>query len=125
MLFDADVLIWLLRRNPNAIETIDRTNDRALSVVTFMDLLQGARDKQEVRAIKDLLADEGFRMMPLSENIGHRAAIYIEEFGLRTRLSVSDALLAATAVENQLPLCTANQRHFKVIPVLQLKPFHP
>ena len=88
MLFDADVLIWLLRRNAQAIETIDRTTDRALSVVTFMELLHGARDKEEVRAVKALLADEGFQMIPLSENIGHRAAIYMEEFGLKTRMSV-------------------------------------
>ena len=75
--------------------------------------------------IKALLADTGFRMLPLSENIGHHAAIYIEDFGLKSRMSVADVLVAATAAENNLPLCTGNVRHYRVIPQLQLKPFQP
>jgi len=125
MLFDTDVLIWVLRGNRKAAELIERTQQRSLSVVSYMELLQGARDKQEVRAIQTFLADAGFEMAPLSENIGHRAAIYMEEFGLKAGMSMADALLAATAVENHLAFCTANRRHYKAVSELQLKPFQP
>ena len=125
MLFDTDVLIWVFRGNPKAAKWIEGTVDRFLSVISYMELIQGARDKQEVRTIKAFLADAGFQMAPLSENIGHRASIYMEEFGLKAGMSMADALLAATAVENHLALCTANQRHYRGISELQLKPFQP
>ena len=125
MLFDTDVLIWVFRGNSKAAKWIEGAEDRFLSVISYMELLQGARDKQEVRTIKAFLADAGFQMSPLSENIGHRASIYMEEFGLKAGMSIADALLAATAVENHLALCTANQRHYRGISELQLKLFQP
>jgi predicted nucleic acid-binding protein len=61
----------------------------------------------------------------LTENIGHRASIYVEQYGLRTDLSVADALIAATAVENGLPLATCNRKHFGGIAGLELRVFRP
>ena len=68
-----------------------------------MELFAGARDKQEVRVIRQSLADSGFVVLPLTENIGHRALIYMEEYALESGLSPLDALVAATAVENNNP----------------------
>ena len=52
MLFDTDVLIWVLRGNIKAAKIIDGAEAGAVSVVTFMELLQGARGRTEVHAIK-------------------------------------------------------------------------
>ena len=125
MLFDTDVLIWVLRGHPKAVALIDGTEDRGLSVVSYMELLQGARDRQEVRTMKAFLGDADFRMTPLSENIGHRACIYMEEFGLKAGMAMADALLAATAVELDQTFCTANFRHYRAISELRLKQFVP
>jgi predicted nucleic acid-binding protein len=91
--------------------------------VTHIELLQGARDRAELRQIKGFLSDLGFVMVPLSENIGHRASIYIEEYGLKTAMSLADALIAATAVEHNQTLCTGNQKHYKAVQDLDLKTF--
>ena len=125
MLFDTDVLIWVLRGSRGAARAVDRTEDRAVSVVTYMELLQGARDRAEVKTIQSFLADQGFRTIPLSENIGHRASIYMEEYGLSVAMSMADALLAATAVENRQDLLTANHRHYRPIRELTVRPFRP
>lgn len=125
MLFDTDVLIWVFRGNRQAAKTLDKSDQRDVSVVTYMELLQGARDRREVKAIKGFLADLGFRMLPLSENIGHRAAIYMEEYGLKVSLCMADALLAATAVESQLTLCTGNRKHYRPISELDIRVFRP
>ena len=125
MLFDTDVLIWVFRGHRKAIALIDGTAERHLSVVSYMELMQGARDKLEVRTIKSFLGEADFRMVSLSENIGHRASIYMEEFGLKAGMGLADALLAATAVENDLTLCTANQRHYKAVSELRLEMFRP
>jgi len=99
MLFDTDVLIWVFRGNRRAARRVDSTEGRKISVVTYMELMQGARDRRDVRAIKDFLTAQGIEVVPLSENIGHRASIYVEEYGLSMAISVADALIAATAVE--------------------------
>jgi predicted nucleic acid-binding protein len=125
MIFDSDVLIWLARGDPEAIAWIDSALDRALSVVTLMEVLQGVRSKAEMRKTQESLRNLGFRVLPLSESIGHLAAGLIEEHTLAHGLQVSDALIAATAIETGEVLATANVRHFRPIRRLALKPFRP
>ncbi|MCP4639924.1 MAG: type II toxin-antitoxin system VapC family toxin [bacterium] len=125
MLFDTDVLIWFLRGNRRAADVIQRAEKRVVSVVTYMELLQGARDKPEQRAIRAFLKDMGFRILPLSEDVGTRASVYMEEYGLRVHLCMADALLAATATVHQLPLLTGNAKHYRPIQEVDLKVFRP
>ena len=125
MLFDTDVLIWVFRGDSRAARLIDETPDRRISVVSFMELLQGSRDRRETRLIKSFLSDLGFRTLPLTENIGHRACVYMEEYGLHSGLRLADALIAATAVENGLSLSTGDRAHFGSIADLALKLFRP
>lgn len=123
MLFDSDVLIWFLRGHVRAARAVDDAPDRAVSVVTCMELLQGARDKQEIRTIRSFLAEFGFQVIPLSENIGHRALVYMEEYGLRGGMCMADALIAASAVEHRLTLFTGDRKHYKAINDLETKFF--
>ncbi len=125
MLFDTDVLIWYLRGNQHASDTLKVDDRRQISVVSYMELLQGARDKKEVKIIRSFLRDLDFEMLPLTENIGHRASVYIEEYCLKANLCVADALLAATAVENNVTICTGNQKHYQIINEIELKRFRP
>lgn len=125
MIFDTDVLIWVLRGHTKAADAVDAAEARAIAVVTYMELLQGARDKREVKAIKAFLADMQFRTLPLTENIGHRASIYMEEYGLSISMSMADALIAATAIEANEQLLTGNEKHYKTIKELDLKRFRP
>ena len=125
MLFDTDVLIWLFRGNRKAARSVDAATERSISIVTYMELVQGARSHQELRQIKDFLSDAAFQVVPLSDSIGHRASIYVEEYGLGTSLGVADSLIAASAVEYNQPLCTGNHRHYNPIKKLATKPFRP
>jgi hypothetical protein len=125
MIFDTDIVIWFLRGNDKAAKAIDRSATRQVCIISYMELLQGARDKSEVRAIKSFLVDMQFAMLPMTENTGYRASIYMEEYGLSTAMSMPDALIAATAVENNLPLLTGNTKHYKVVKELDLKRFRP
>ena len=125
MLFDTDILIWIQRGNGRAAAWVEREEDRTISVLTYMELLQGASDKRQHELILDFLREYGFRILPLSENIGHRAAIYIEEYSLSHGLRAGDAIIAATATENGFTLCTSNARHYRIIQELNLKVFKP
>ncbi len=125
MVFDTDVLIWALRGNARAAKVIAAGESRSISVVTYMELLQGARDKREVGTIKSFLSDLSFETLPLTENIGHRASIYMEEYGLSMSMSMADALIAATVIETEDTLLTGNDKHYKPIRELTVKRFRP
>lgn len=125
MLCDTDVLIWCFRGAAKAAKVIEDDPAPTISVVTYMELVQGVRDKKELRAITSFLADMDIPVLPLTENIGHRASIYLEEHALKGGLAMADALIAATAVERSLTLCTGNAKHFKVITDLELQVFRP
>ncbi|MDO9566568.1 MAG: type II toxin-antitoxin system VapC family toxin [Candidatus Desulfaltia sp.] len=125
MIFDTDIFIWTQRGNKKAAKLMEMSEERHLSVQTYMELLQCAKNKNQHKHIKDFLTTFDFLVLPLTENIGHRASIYVEEYTLASGLRSGDAIIAATAVENNLPLASSNVRHFKMIKDLQLKIFKP
>jgi len=125
MIFDTDIFIWIQRGNLKAARLIERNQERFISVQTYLELLQGAENKQQHEYTKQFLKDFGFRTIPLSGNIGHRATIYIEAYSLSHGLRAGDALIAATAAENNMMLCSSNAKHFKPITELKFKVFSP
>jgi len=125
MIFDTDILIWVQRGSEKAAKLIEGAEEKYLSLQTYMELLQCARDKKQHKYIKDFLSTFGFAVLPLTENIGHRASIYIEEYTLSSGLRAGDAIIAATAVEHNMVLASCNARHFKAIKDLQLRAFRP
>jgi len=125
MLFDTDVFIWAMRGNARAAAAIDTAESLEISVVSYMELLRGARNKKELQTTKAALGQLGFEILPVTENIGHRASIYLEEYALKSNIGVPDALIGATAVENGRTLCTANAKDYRSIAELKLRVFRP
>jgi len=119
------IFIWIQRGNARAARAVEREDERLLSVQTYMELLQCAENRKQHMHTKSFLADFGFRTLPLTENIGHRAAVYIEEYGLSQGLRAGDAIIAATATETNLVLCSSNVKHFRPIKDLKLSVFRP
>ena len=125
MIFDTDVLIWLQRGNQNAARAVERVAERYLSVLTYMELLQAAQNKRQHEVVTSFLREGGFQTLPLTENIGHRAAVYVAEYALSHGIRAGDAIIAATATENNLALCSGNAKHYRAIQELKLKVFRP
>ena len=123
MLFDTDIFIWVQKGNATAAQLMETSEERYLSVQTYMELLQSAQNKKQHKQIKDFLVAFDFIIIPFTENIGHRACIYIEEYTLSNGIRAGDAIIAATAIENNLTLVTSNAKHFKMIKDLKLKVF--
>ena len=125
MIFDTDIFIWVQRGNEKAARLIDRCEDRYLSIQSYMELLQGAKNKAQHKNVQDFISEFGFSVLPLSENIGHRALIYVEEYALSSSMRAGDAIIAATAVENNLPMVSSNAKHFKAVKELEFRVFKP
>ena len=125
MIFDTDILIWVQRGNDKSARLIEKDKDRYLSIQSYMELLQGARNKTHHKYVKDFISEFEFSILPFTENIGHRALIYVEEYALSSNMRSGDAIIAATAVENNMMLVSSNVKHFKVVNELKLKGFRP
>lgn len=124
-IFDTDIIIWTQRGNKQAALLIEKIQQRYLSLQSYMELLQGARNKEQHHYIKSFLNEYAFTLLPITEKISYRASIYIEEFSLVNGMRAGDALIAATAVEHTLELVTSNKKHFKDVRELELKIFKP
>jgi len=125
MIYDTDILIWVQQGNEKAAKLIEKDDDKYLSIQSYMELLQGAKNKTQHKYVKDFISEFEFAILPLTENIGHRALIYVEEYTLASNMRAADAIIAATAIENNLVLVSSNVKHFKVVKELQLKTFKP
>jgi predicted nucleic acid-binding protein len=125
MMFDTDVLIWVLRGDRTAAELLDRQAERSVSIVSLMELHHGARSKEESRAIRRFFVNNELELIPINESISHLAATLVEDHALRDGLRVADALIAATARDHGFILATGNVRHLRSVPGLELKAFRP
>lgn len=120
MIFDTDVIIWAQRGNMKAATAMNKYENKYITLYTYMELLQLAPSKQHHKVIKNVLNELNFTILPMTENIGHRAAVYVEEYTLSHHLLAGDAMIAATAVENNLPLMSGNKKHFSCVNELDL-----
>jgi len=123
MIFDTDILIWVQRGNLKAAHLVQKTTERFISIQSYMELLQCAQNRTQHNHSRSFLKDFNFTVLPLTENIGHRAAIYIETFSLSNNMRAGDAIIAATATELNMDLCSGNAKHFRQISDLKLKTF--
>jgi predicted nucleic acid-binding protein len=125
MLIDTDVIIWYMHGNPRAKETLDGLDSIAISVVTYMELMQGMRNKMEMAALEKKLEAWQCTIFPLNETISDTAAGLVKQFSLSHSMQLADALIAATALDSGLQLLTANDKHYKMIEGLQYSVFRP
>ena len=125
MLYDTDVLVWAMRGSKKAADVINRDEERIISAISYMELMQGSRNNRELLMNKSLLKKSGFTILPVNEAISHRAMVFIEEYALKSGLHLTDALIFATACEHSLTLCSGNEKHFRDIPLLDTMIFKP
>lgn len=123
MLFDTDVMIRAFRGNVKALSAIDEAQSRCISSITYMELLQGVRNKHEMREMKKFLSQLGFVTMSTNENISTRAMTIMEETALKSDLGVCDALIFATSCETGETLLSGNEKHFKEVPLMDAVKF--
>ncbi len=123
VLVDTDVLIWCLRGNIKARRALDRLKCYAVSSVTVMELLQGARNRRELKAIRAYLSREHVRHIVLDEAVTAKAVSFLEKFSLSHGLMMADALVAATARRAGLSLLTGNRGDYAFIPGLKIRRF--
>lgn len=125
MVVDTDVLIWYMQGNEKAFHLIENTDNFFISVVTYMELVQGMRNKKELNNLRQALYAWNTKILYISEEISAKAMFAVEQHFLSHSMQLADALIGSTAIAYGLPLLTGNDKHYKVMKGIQIKRFRP
>lgn len=123
LIVDTDVLIWYLRGNENAFKTIENLVSFSISVVTYMELVQGMRNKKELNSLRQALNAWNATILYITEEISAKAMFAVEQHFLTHSMQLADALIGSTAVAHGLPLLTGNDKHYKIMKDVQIRKF--
>jgi tRNA(fMet)-specific endonuclease VapC len=120
ILCDTNILIEFYKNNIAIIQELHQIGSQnlAISVITRAELYYGAINKNELNRIQkhlDLLQNIHIDP-PISEQFIQLMANY----SLSHKLTIPDALIAATALANDLELYTLNIKDFRFIENLKL-----
>lgn len=107
VLFDTCILIDYLRGIPQARAECDRHADRAISIITWMEVLAGATAINEDDTRSFLL---NFRPVLLTSQVVERAVAIRRG----NKIKLPDAIIQATAEVEGRVLITRNTRDFSV-----------
>ena len=103
---DSDVIIDWLQGHPDAVATISSYTAISVSIVTWIEVMVGARTPEREDATR-----AAFRLLtvvPLSPEIAEAAVLLRRS----ARLKLPDATILATARHLGLPLLTRNTKDF-------------
>ncbi|MBI5552658.1 MAG: type II toxin-antitoxin system VapC family toxin [Desulfobacterales bacterium] len=125
MLVDTDVLIWYMKGNEKAYSVIERSKHFFISVVTYMELVQGMRNKRELSDLRKALQAWDSKIIYISEEISVKAMFFVEQHFLSHSMLLADALIGATAIVHGLPILTGNEKHYKILKEIEIKKFRP
>ena len=124
VLVDTDILVDLSADVSQAVDTIKALEAEftvAVSTITVMELAIGCRNKTELRKTEKLL--DRFKVSPLTERVSSIAVSLIKKYRLSHGLLLPDALIASTALANDISLASKNQRDYRFIADLNLLPY--
>ena len=113
-LLDTCILIDYLRGKKGAVdflESLDRPP--AISVLTISELFDGVRNEKEQIIIRDLIAS--LEVFEFNDVVAESGGLLRQKFYKSHGTGILDALLAATALENDLTLVTLNIKHFPML----------
>jgi predicted nucleic acid-binding protein len=104
-LFDTNILIDYLNAVPEARTEIQRYTEKAISIITWMEVMVGADGDLEAATRKFL---NSFDVVVVDQKIAERAV------GLRRghRIKLPDAVIWATAQAHAMLLVTRNTKDF-------------
>jgi predicted nucleic acid-binding protein len=103
---DTNILVDYLNEVEQARDELRRYRSPAISIISFIEVLVGARSQTEERRIRGFLGR--FEVRPLSAQVAELA------IGVRRerRIRLPDAVVWATALELECVLVSRNERDF-------------
>ena len=105
--FDTNILVDYLKGVRAAREELEKYRVRQISIITFIEVMVGAKNATEESAIRGFLAT--FEVLELSAEIAQEAISLRKEL----RLKIPDAIVYATARTQGCILVSRNSKELK------------
>jgi len=120
ILCDTNILIEFYKKTPHVVQELQTIGypNIAISAITQAELYFGALDKAELHKITRHLSFA--TMLPVTNSISGRFLELMEAYCLSHKLSLPDALIAATSLHHQYALYTLNRKDFRFITGISL-----
>nr|VFK50633.1 MAG: hypothetical protein BECKTC1821D_GA0114238_11155 [Candidatus Kentron sp. TC] len=80
MLLDTDLLIWYMRGDENARDLVEGLPNITLSAVTYMELVQGMRNKVELATLDAALVRWKARQKAINKGISEHAVLLVRRY---------------------------------------------
>jgi len=120
LVVDTNILIDLFKAAPQALSWARQHQGVRIGIPlpVWFEVVFGARDKVEQdKLCKDL---EAYKLIYIDAQGQEQAQDWFQAYKLSHGVDAFDCLIAATAVRVGKPLCTLNDKHFSIIPSLQI-----
>ena len=120
ILIDTNILIEIYKNNISIVEEVKKIGQGNISIsdITCAELYFGARNKKEHQTIaKDL---KKLQTIHIQAEISDKAVKLVEKYAMSHKLSIPDALIAATAICHNITLYTLNVKDFIYIENIKL-----
>ncbi|MBT8420444.1 MAG: type II toxin-antitoxin system VapC family toxin [Gammaproteobacteria bacterium] len=115
MLLDSNIIIYSIKPEFIELRRLIAERNPAVSAISYVEVLGYHRlteqDEQDLTAFFDAA-----RMLPISRSILEQAV----KLRQQRKISLGDSIIAATAMQNELTLLTANMIDFRWIPKIKL-----
>ncbi len=119
LMIDTDVFIRIFRGDAALKAKIDAlAADAAINTIVYLELIQGTQNEQQLRDTEAYLMR--FTLLSLTPAVSIKAIELVRIYARTHGLRLPDSLIAATCIEENLPLLTFNVKHFRSIQGLTL-----
>jgi predicted nucleic acid-binding protein len=112
-LLDTNILVRYLRKTPGYLDLLRTIGARGwtyISVMTRLEIVRGMQERERKETF-DLL--DSLETIPMTAEIADSAGELIRSWRVRgITLGDADAIIAASALQEGLPLVTTNAKHF-------------
>jgi predicted nucleic acid-binding protein len=113
--FDTNILIDYLNGNIQAKKEIEIYEFRAISIITYIEIIVGVQNLKEIEFIKNFL--HRFSIIEIDIPIAELTITARKKY----KLKIPDALILATAEQNQCLLVTRDTKDFsETLPIVRV-----
>jgi len=120
VLCDTNIIIEFFKGNHKTLKEISKigSHNIAINAITIMELYYGAINKRELNMIKKCIYS--LNVFQINSSISEISIELIEKYSKSYNLMIPDAIIAATAILQQIELFTYNIKDFHFIKELKL-----
>ena len=119
ILCDSNVIIDWINNRQKAIDDLQRIKGSiAISIITEYEIIAGAKDMMMLKRFEKLLSN--YISVSLDHDISFLGISLYKKYKLSHGLDMPDSLIAATAIELDLPFFTYNIKDFHYIPGINM-----